>query len=129
MFRFVCEAEAGASTAASSCPASTTAVTSTTGTDKCAAGWVHAEGSCYRRFTDQVAALGLNILLTVSPDLAQVSWSEARVLCQCGQGGHLASVTSAEEAAAVAGLVTANTWLGGRDWPEEGSWAWTDGIR
>ena len=61
--------------------------------------------------------------------MSQVSWSEARTACQCGQGGHLASVTSAEEAAAVAGLVTANTWLGGRDWPEEGSWGWTDGIQ
>ena len=68
MFRFVCEAEAGASTAASNCPASTVAATSTTGTGQCEAGWAHAGRSCYRRFTDQVAALELNIFLTVTPD-------------------------------------------------------------
>ena len=66
MFRFVCEAEAGAGTAASSCPASTAAATSATGTDKCEAGWVHAGRSCYRRFPDQVAALALNIFFTLT---------------------------------------------------------------
>ena len=67
MFRFVCEAEAGASTAASSCPASTTAATSAAGTEQCEAGWVHAAGSCYRRFPDQVAAAELlNIFLTLT---------------------------------------------------------------
>ena len=70
MFRFVCEAEAGAGTAASSCPASTTAATSATGTDLCEAGWVHAGGSCYRRFPDQVApAELLNIFFTLTVNL------------------------------------------------------------
>ena len=85
MFRFVCEAEAGAGTAASSCPASTAAVTSAAGTEQCEAGWVHAGRSCYRRFPDQVAALTLNILLTVTPEPGELVRGPGSVPVRAGR--------------------------------------------
>ena len=87
MFRFVCEAEAGASTAASSCPASTAAVTSAAGTDKCEAGWVHAGRSCYKRFPDQVAALALNIFftLTLTPEPGELVRGPGSVPVRAGR--------------------------------------------
>ena len=41
-----------------------------------------------------------------------MSWEEARQLCQCQHGGHLASISSAEEGGRVALLTTDNSWIG-----------------
>jgi hypothetical protein len=55
------------------------------------------------------------------------SWSGAEAHCQA-EGGHLASILTAEEhreAAKVAGRDS--VWLGGTDEDLEGTWRWTDG--
>lgn len=69
------------------------------------------------------------LVLTASP----VTWDAAKVACE-GRGGHLATITSAEENAFVAALVAGggrNAFLGARQLdpsaPAHVGWAWVTG--
>ena len=55
-----------------------------------------------------------------------LSWSDAKAYCET-LGGHLATVTSAEEQAFVETLGTNSYWLGASDEQEEGVWTWVTG--
>lgn len=59
-----------------------------------------------------------------------MTWKEAVKYCE-NLGGHLATITSAEEQELVKNLVSGGTkaqyWLGGTDEAEEGNWAWITG--
>jgi len=67
-------------------------------------------GTCYLYFADAL------------------SWDDARAACQA-LGGDLAVPTSSSENLILALLVpsTANAWLGGTDFPNEGTWRWVTG--
>ncbi len=54
------------------------------------------------------------------------SWQDAQTFCE-SKGGYLATVTSEEEMAAIAPLLTNNTWLGATDNALEGTWEWVTG--
>ena len=56
-----------------------------------------------------------------------MTWDAAEEQCKA-QGGHLASVHSAEENVFVRNLFTGNAWIGGSDVEVEGNWVWTDGT-
>ena len=58
---------------------------------------------------------------------AKLEWTEAEIHCQ-GEGGHLASVHSAEENNFLSGLDPNELWLGGTDSTSEGTWTWSDGT-
>ena len=57
-----------------------------------------------------------------------MTWYDAKTLCEA-LGGHLATITSAEEDQAVAGLLHGdiNAWLGATDIDREGEWHWITG--
>lgn len=61
-----------------------------------------------------------------------MTWKEAKLYCE-GMGGHLATITSAEEQAVVQKLVAEGTqaqyWLGGTDEEKEGEWKWITGEK
>jgi hypothetical protein len=60
-------------------------------------------------------------------EVEELSWDGARSSCE-EQGGHLAVVTGAEEAAFIAELCNGRyMFLGASDAEEEGSWRWVDG--
>jgi len=60
-------------------------------------------------------------------EVEDLSWDSARTRCE-QQGGHLAVVTDAEEAAFIAGLCDGRyMFLGASDADEEGRWSWVDG--
>eukprot|EP01046_Picozoa_sp_COSAG06_P029243 COSAG06_NODE_2697_length_6436_cov_8.420546_3_plen_654_part_00 len=81
----------------------------------CEFGWTFADGSCFKLFGDD--ALG-----------TPLGWAEAEEECRL-LGSHLASVTSAEQQAAVGRLAggTNRVWIGLNDMAEEGSFVWSDG--
>lgn len=79
--------------------------------DRCTAaeGFTIAEtASCYR--------LGASAL----------AWQEARSDCQAW-GGDLVEIGSAEENAALAGLIPGNVWIGANDQENEGDFRWAGG--
>lgn len=55
----------------------------------------------------------------------QITWLEAKEYCE-SLGGHLATITSAEEQA-VLELFAGNYWLGATDEENEGDWLWITG--
>ena len=75
----------------------------------CPSGWKELNSACY-----QLSGNKLN-------------WEDAEKSCQ-GQGGHLASVHSAEQNNFLTGLTTERHWLGGIDVANEGDWVWSDGT-
>ena len=54
-------------------------------------------------------------------------WDEAEKQC-IDQGGHLASVHSAEENNFIRSLYTGSAWIGGSNFETEGKWVWSDGT-
>ena len=54
------------------------------------------------------------------------TWGQAKIACE-SMGGHLATSTSAEKNAFLAGLTTEIVWLGGTDEAQEGTWQWVTG--
>ncbi len=61
-------------------------------------------------------------------DVEDLSWNRGKAHC-AEMGGHLAVVTSSEEAAFVATLCDgAYAFLGASDDAEEGTWVWVDGT-
>ena len=60
------------------------------------------------------------------------SWADAETHCR-GEGGHLASIVSEEDARLVMALAEEAEegliWLGGTDQEQEGDWLWRDGSR
>ena len=57
----------------------------------------------------------------------EVTWFEAKKLCE-NMGGHLATIGSAEENAYVLGIVqNTQAWLGATDRANEGEWRWITG--
>ena len=58
--------------------------------------------------------------------VTKLRWQDAENHCQA-EGGHLASVHSAEENSFVSGLDSDRMWLGGTDTTREGRWKWSDG--
>ena len=65
---------------------------------------------------------------TLVDEVEDLSWAGARDRC-AADGGHLAVVTSAEEAQFIADLCDGRyMFLGASDEAEEGTWAWVDGT-
>ena len=54
------------------------------------------------------------------------SWKEAKAYCE-ELGGHLATITSAEEQTFIKTFSTGRYWLGGTDEQKEGTWKWITG--
>ncbi|MCR4593927.1 MAG: leucine-rich repeat protein [Clostridiales bacterium] len=61
-----------------------------------------------------------------------VSWDEAKTACE-KMGGHLATVTTADEESVISSLCNGNSmggyWLGGTDEEAEGTWKWITGEK
>merc|ERR1719317_481119 len=88
---------------------STTPMPTTTSFPTCPDDWDVLNSNCYKVFE------------------AKLDWTGAENHCQ-GEGGHLASVHSAEENNFISGLDSNLLWLGGTDATSEGSWVWSDGT-
>ena len=54
------------------------------------------------------------------------SWKEAKAYCE-DLGGHLATITSADEQTFIKTFSTGRYWLGGTDEAKEGTWKWITG--
>ncbi|MBQ3799321.1 MAG: hypothetical protein II837_03395, partial [Treponema sp.] len=77
-------------------------------------------------FADEVASTKLDGHTYTLYDNA-CSWAEAKSFCE-EQGGHLATIGSAEENSAVQSLSgNRQTWIGGTDADSEGDWRWVSG--
>ena len=76
---------------------------------KCSIGRTIFGANCYKLFSQTL------------------NWEAAEKHCQ-GEGGHLASVQSAEENNFLTGMTTEMHWLGATDIAFEGDWVWQDGT-
>lgn len=89
--------------------------------------WQHAG---MREMARKESGDTLYVLMTPELDGATSQWSEAEIWCQ-SVGGHLASISSAEENAVIASMAAASgmerIWIGGNDLENEGTFVWTDG--
>eukprot|EP01051_Picozoa_sp_SAG22_P015030 SAG22_NODE_1911_length_3328_cov_2.473521_4_plen_539_part_00 len=81
----------------------------------CPFGWEYSDGDCFKLVAQHL------------------DWNHAEEACQkLGPGTHLASITSAEQQAAVEHLVKISfagytVWIGLNDMDQEGSFVWADG--
>ena len=63
--------------------------------------------------------------------LVRMPWNQAERFCE-HKGGHLVTITSAEEQEKVYGMCENSgyaVWLGGSDWGREGEWYWVTGEK
>ncbi|KAK7488165.1 hypothetical protein BaRGS_00020607 [Batillaria attramentaria] len=87
------------------------AVSLSTVSSQCDAGWEQYRNNCYFYSSDMK------------------SWAEARQACRQTVGADLAVVTSAGEQAFLEGLnQRSDSWIGLSDLQQEGNWVWVDGT-
>ncbi len=107
--------------------------------EECDDGNLLSDDGCSRLCTDEAPAdcgdLGCNRRMTYGDNSylfyhneSIISWQDAESNCQ-GIGGHLVSITSAEEGDAVNDLIGASQdlWLGFSDLESPGTYVWTSG--